>query len=288
MNNLTLQEKDAIRDDLRVYCSKYRSQNKAAESLKSVSAGTVSTILNGKYETISDDMFRSIAAQIAGISASGWQIAETNASREIRYVMDDAQKWRNVTWVVGDAGTGKTAIAQIYATERKDVFYLECNEDMKKGEFIRELARVIGLKSAGYTLRELWDIIIAELIRMESPLLVFDEADKLCDKLFYYFIQLYNRLEGKCGIIFMSTDYIQRRMDIGIRYNKKGYKELASRIGKFYELDPATANDVYAVCAANGITDKSKINEIIRDAETWQFDLRRVKKSIHRIKRMNE
>jgi hypothetical protein len=77
-------------------------------------------------------------------------------------------------------------------------------------------------------------------------------------------------------------------MDIGLRYNKKGYKELASRVGKFYDLDVTTANDVYSICAANGIADKSKISEVIRDAESRQFDLRRVKKSIHRVKRMNE
>jgi DNA transposition AAA+ family ATPase len=289
MNELSLKEKDAIRDNLRAYCTKYRSQNKAAESLKGVSAGTVSTILNGKYETISDEMFRNIAAQIVATSTlAGWQIAETNTFREIQYAMDDAQKWRNVTWIVGDAGCGKSAIAQLFAKERREVFFMPCDEDMKKGDFVRELARIIGLKTDNYVLRELWDAIIAELIRMESPLLVFDEADKLSDTLFHYFIQLYNKIEGKCGIIFLSTDYIKRRMDIGLRYNKKGYKELASRVGKFYDLDPTTPNDVYAVCMANGIVDKTKINEVIRDAEPYGFDLRRVKKSIHRVKRMNE
>lgn len=289
MNDLTKKEKDAIRDDLRAYCIKYRSQNKAAESLKGVSAGTVSTILNGKYETISDEMFRNIAAQIVGVpTLDGWQIAETNTFREIQYAMDDAQKWRNVTWVVGEAGCGKTTIAQLYAKERSEVFYLACDEDMKKGDFIRELARIVGIKVDTRSLREIWGLIIAELIQMESPLLIFDEADKLSDALFHYFIQLYNKIEGKCGIIFLSTDYIKRRMDIGLRYNKKGYKELASRVGKFYDLDVTTANDVYSICAANGIADKSKISEVIRDAESRQFDLRRVKKSIHRVKRMNE
>jgi DNA transposition AAA+ family ATPase len=289
MNNLTQQEKDAIRDGLRAYCLKYRSQNKAAESLKGVSPGTVSTVLNGKYETVSDEMFRNIAAQVAGVpSPGGWQIAETNTFREIRYAMDDAQKWRNVTWVVGEAGSGKTTVAQLYAKERREVFCLACDEDMKKGDFIRELARIVGIKVDTRSLREIWGLIIDELIQMESPLLIFDEADKLSDALFHYFIQLYNKIEGKCGIIFLSTDYIKRRMDIGLRYNKKGYKELVSRIGKFYDLDATTAADVYSVCTANGIDEKTKINEVIRDAESRQFDLRRVKKSVHRIKRMNE
>ena len=37
---------------------------KAAASLNGVSAGTLSAVVNGKYESISDDMFRNIISQI--------------------------------------------------------------------------------------------------------------------------------------------------------------------------------------------------------------------------------
>ena len=289
MVELTIKEKDTIRESLRTYCAKYPSQNKASGSLKGVSAGTVSTILNGKYESISDEMFRNIAAQVGAGNATGWQIVETGAYQEVRYAMNDAQNYRSVTWIVGDAGCGKTTTAKLYAQEHREVFYVLCSEDMSKAEFIREIARTVGLRSEGYTLRELWDLIIGELIQMESPLMVFDEADKLTDTVFHYFISFYNRLEEKCGIVFMSTDYIKRRMDLGLRHNKKGYNEIHSRIGrKFFQLDHTTANDVYAICAANGLKDKVKINEVIKESETCDFDLRRVKKSIHRIKRLSE
>lgn len=51
----------------------------------------------------------------------------------------------------------------------------------------------------------------------------------------------------------MSTDYIKRRVDNGLRYNKKDYKEINSRIGrKFFDLNATSRNDVYAICQANG------------------------------------
>lgn len=289
MNELTLREKDAICDALRAYVAKYPSQNKASGSLKGVSAGTVSTMLNGKYSAVSDEMFRNIAAQVSAGSGTGWHIVETSAYGEVKFAMQDAQDWRNVTWVVGSAGCGKTTTAQIYQKENREVFYILCSEDMKKGDFIREIARTIGLKTDGYTLRESWDLIMGALIQMESPLMVFDEADKLTDTVFHYFISFYNRLEDKCGIIFMSTDYIKRRMDLGLRHNKKGYNEIHSRIGrKFYELDGTSAHDVYSICVANGLESKAKINEVIKDTENFDFDLRRVKRSIHRVKRLEE
>ena len=52
---MTQQEKDSIREALRVYAAKYSSQKKAAASLNGVSAGTLSAVVNGKYESISDE-----------------------------------------------------------------------------------------------------------------------------------------------------------------------------------------------------------------------------------------
>lgn len=290
MEQLSRQEKDAIREALRSYVDRYPSQNKAAGSLKGTSAGTVSSILNGKYENISDEMFRNLAAQVGGVKRdNGWQVVETSAYQEIRYALDDAQRWRNVTWVVGEAGCGKTTTARIYAHENREVFYVLCSEDMRRGDFVREIARTVGIRAEGCTLREAWGLILDNLIQMDAPLLIFDEADKLTEPVFHYFISLYNKLEDKCGIIFLSTDYIKRRISLGLRYRKPGYKEFFSRMGrKYFELEETTANDVYAICMANGLQDRKRIDEVIRDAETCGFDLRRVKKAIHRAKRMSE
>lgn len=79
----------------------------------------------------------------------------------------------------------------------------------------------------------------------------------------------------------------QASYDNGAEIHKCGYNEIHSRIGrKFFELERTGAHDVYAVCVANGITDKAHISEVVRDSEEFEFDLRRVKKSIHRVKLM--
>ena len=50
--------KKDICEALRLYVAKYPSQNKAAASLDGTSAGTVSSILSGKWENISDEMWK--------------------------------------------------------------------------------------------------------------------------------------------------------------------------------------------------------------------------------------
>lgn len=290
MNELSNKEKDVIRERLRAYVAKYPSQNKAVGSLKNVSVGTVSNIVNGKYENISDEMFRNIAAQVGGrVQETGWQIVETSAYQEIRYALDDAQRWRNVTWIIGEAGCGKTTTARLYTEENREVFYILCSEDMKKGDFVREIAHKVGIKTDGHNIREIWSLILDDVIQMEAPLLIFDEADKLTEPVFHYFISLYNKLEDKSGIVFLSTDYIKKRISLGLRHQKPGYKEFFSRMGrKYFELEETSPADVYSICVANGVQDKKKIEEVIRDAEPCDFDLRRVKKAIHRTKRMGE
>ena len=282
-------QKQQIKEALAAYMAKYPSRNKAAQSLKGVSAPTISSIMNDNWVNISDDMWRNIAAQVCTGVSGEWQIVATSAHQEMNYVLDDAQRWRNVTWVVGDAGCGKTTAARQYEAEHGEVFYIHCSEDMRRGDFIRDIASRIGLRTDGYTLRDSLDAIIAALVQMQHPLLIFDEADKLSERVFHYFIDLYNRLEERCGIVFFSTAYIKRRIKMGLRYDKKGYNEIDSRIGrKFFELEPTGPSDVYAVCAANGLNDKAVISGIIREVEECDFDLRRVKKAIHKAKRISE
>lgn len=288
---MTNNEKQLIADKLRAYVAKYASQNKAVASMKGTSAGTVSNILNGKWENISEDMWRKVSDQVksVGDNDGGWQIVETQAFHDITLALRDAQDYKNVTWVVGEAGSGKTTTARIFGEENKEVFYILCSEDLRKGDFVREIATKMGIRTDGYTVRELWMTIQDELIKMDAPLLVFDEADKLIESVFQYFISLYNKIEDKCGVVFLSTDYIKTRISRGLRCKKRGYKEFYSRIGrKYFELEDTTPQDVFAICSANGLTDRKDIEEVITEADGCEFDLRRVKKSIHRVKRIKK
>jgi hypothetical protein len=128
--------------------------------------------------------------------------------------------------------------------------------------------------------------VIDAISEMDSPLLIFDEGDKLTDNLLCYFITIYNHLKNKAGIVFLSTDYMQRRMQNGLNRNWKGYQELDSRIGrKFYEAEVPSANDVYAICMANGVTDEKDIAEIVKDAAHYKFDLRRVDRKVRAVRK---
>lgn len=280
--------KEQVRSALIAYRSNYPTLNRAAESLQGVSSATVSQLCNGKYELISDEMFIRIATQI-GFAFDSWNLHEGKTFKEITFTLSDAQAYKNVTWIVGDAGCGKTTAAIEYRRTHRNVFYILCSEDMRRSDFVREIAKQVGAPTDTTNLRDMLENAISMISFLGNPLLVFDEGDKLTDSVFNYFISIYNRLEGHSGIVFLSTDYIKRRMEAGLRYNKKGYKEINSRIGRrFFDVSPTEQNDIYAICQANNLTDRADIEEVLKDARRSDNDLRRVKRCIHRQKRIIE
>lgn len=288
MKGLATEMKEQVRSALIAYRSNYPTLNRAAESLQGVSSATVSQLCNGKYELISDEMFIRIASQI-GFAFDSWTLHEGKTFKEITFTLSDAQAYKNVTWIVGDAGCGKTTAAIEYRRTHRNVFYILCSEDMRRSDFVREIAKQVGAPTDTTNLRDMLENAISMISFLGNPLLVFDEGDKLTDSVFNYFISIYNRLEGHAGIVFLSTDYIKRRMDAGLRYNKKGYKEINSRIGRrFFDVSPTEENDIYAICQANNLTDRADIEEVLKDAKRSDNDLRRVKRCIHRQKRIIE
>lgn len=270
-------EKEQITVRLKDYCTQKGSQNKAANSLNGVSSATVSKVLAGDWDTISDEMWRTIASQI-GHETRGWQIAETRAYKRMAFLLNNAKTDSLVMAVTGDAGCGKTEAIKNYTAANRNVYHLCCSEYWNRRTFMGKLLQCMGVDYTGSTVSDMMDDIIDNLKRKESPLIVLDEADKLTDQVFYFFISLYNQLEDHCGIILCATNYLEKRIKKGLRTKRKGYEEICSRMGrKFVELQVINSEDVAAVCVANGVTDTKSINRIIDDCDC---DLRRVKRAV--------
>ena len=275
-------ERQQIAARLKDYCTQKGSQNKAANSLNGVSSATVSKVLSGDWDTISDDMWRTIASQV-GHEAKGWQIAETRAYKRMAFLLNNAKTDSLVMAVTGDAGCGKTEAVKNYTAANRNVYHLCCSEYWNRRTFMGKLLQCMGIDYSGSTVSDMMDDIIDNLKRKERPLIVLDEADKLTDQVFYFFISLYNQLEDHCGIILCATDYLEKRIKKGLRTKRKGYEEIYSRMGrKFVELQVINSEDIAAVCVANGVTDASSINRIIEDCEC---DLRRVKRAVWAIQK---
>nr|DAK37993.1 MAG TPA: AAA domain protein [Caudoviricetes sp.] len=280
---ITNEEKEMIRVRLGEYCEMKGSQKRAATSLVGVSPATVTQIVTGKWELINEKMWRSIAAQI-GVKQTRWNIVETRNYKALSDIFSDAQENALVLAVCGEAGTGKSLTAAHYGAENPNVYVLACSEYWNRKTFLRELLRVMGKNPAGDTVGDMVDDVVMALKRRENPLIILDEADKLSDQVMFFFITFYNKLEDYCGIVLMATDYLEKKVRRGLRLNKKGYKEIYSRIGRrFVAMPGLSATDISDVCRANGVEGLREIDTVKKDCEG---DLRRVKRKCHALNRM--
>lgn len=274
-------EKEQIRAKLAEFCEVKGGRNKAAATMRGVSAATLSQVINGNWELISDEMWRTIASQ-TGYDPRAWVVVETRGYKRMSGLLRDAQESSLVFAVTGDAGCGKSEAIKSYAATNRNVYNLSCSEYWNRKHFMVELLQNMGIDATGSTVPEMMVEAVAALKRKESPLVVLDEADKLSDQVLYFFISLYNKLEDHVGIILCATEYLEKRIKKGVGTNRKGYKEIYSRIGRrFIPIQLANSEDIAAVCVANGVTDTKIINDIIDDCEN---DLRRVKRKIHAVK----
>jgi DNA transposition AAA+ family ATPase len=278
MNN---PEKNKIAAALKEYCQRKGSQNKAANSLKGVSASTISHVLNGDWENIKDEMWRSIGVQV-GYKPDGWQAVETRDYKALTALLGDAQRNALVMAITGDAGTGKTFALRSYCDSHRNAYLLQCAEFWNKKMFLQELLSAMGRDYSGYSLGEMMYECVAELKKQDTPMLLLDEGDKLSDGVLQFFITLYNSLEGHCAIILCATSHLAKRLKRGVKLNKRGYNEIFSRVGrKCIELKGLGAGDIAAVCRANGVGDAELIRQVVEDSEG---DMRRVRRKIHAIK----
>ena len=274
-------EKEAIAAKLRTYVDSKESQNAAAKSLRGVSAATVSQILNGNWDLISDDMWRTVANQI-GYDPRNWAVIETEGFARMTQVLTDAQRYSLVMAVTGDAGCGKSQAIKVYAGSNRNVIALSCSEYWNRKEFLGELLQSLGTEPGGSTVADMMREAIRQLKRREGVLIVLDEADKLSDQVLHFFITIYNKLEDTVGIVLCATQYLKKRIERGVVNNRKGYKEIYSRIGrKFIPMPVVNRGDIKAVCLANGLDDRREIERIIDDADN---DLRRVKRLVCALK----
>lgn len=277
---ISLETKQLIADDLRKYVeiSAGGSANRASKMLSGISNAYISNMLNGKWDMISDEAWRNVQKQVSNRSGAAWVTVDTRSSKMLSHLFHDAKMHALTFGVIGDAGSGKTHTCKQWEHE-EHVMIVNCSEFMNRKTFLAELLRKMGKDSGGYTVGEMMGQVISQVRKMDHPLIILDEADKLTDQVFYFFITLYNHLEGKCGIIIMATDFLEKRVERGLRLNKKGYKEIYSRLGrKFLEVPRPSVADQKAVITANGISDPMAINAIINDADN---DLRRVERLVH-------
>lgn len=253
------------------------SARKYAEKI-GVSPATITNLMGQNWPAIGPAMWKKLA-EGCGLNNGKWVTVHTANYKLMHKLLRDAKTYSEVYALIAPAGSSKTHSIDEWCHNNPDSYHIKCEAHWSKKEFLSKLLRSMGENPAGLGVNDLMDAVEEAAIKAQtSPVIVLDEVDKLRDELLYFFICIYNRLQGKCGILICATEYLKRRVEIGIQYRKKGFEELFSRVGgRFVEGKAPMAEDVAAIAKANGITNEAELEYIIRDS---RGDLRRVERLV--------
>ncbi len=266
-----------------------------------VSTATISQMRNENWELIKPELWQKVASNLG--YQGKWNIVETVNYKMVFNTLNDAKNGSMFIAISHKAGSGKTACLKEFAEHniQNHVFYIHAREWTGR-DFLNELCQRLSIdKGKGYVkVDKLKEKVINFFLNRvgQRPLLIVDEADKLKPTAIRFFIDLYNDLEDKMGVVISGTENLEVTIKRGVRFNKMGYDEIDSRFGRNYiHLIGATKKDIQLICAANGITDSKKAIAVFEECEPISItvgndhnrrqikvveDMRRVKRVIKR------
>jgi DNA transposition AAA+ family ATPase len=197
---------------------------------------------------------------------NSWSLAHTSVyNKLIAYLADAKRHPRGIHALIINASMGKSITVKAFAEQNPSVYYVCCHRHMPIRILLRDMLKHMGKDSSG-TIAEMLDNLVYHLEKDTNPLFIIDEVDKLKDEVLEMFVDLENKLHGKCGLVFIATPYLRKRIETGVNRNKRGFAELYSRMKKiFWDLTPAKQEfkkDVTLICKANGINNEQAITEM--------------------------
>lgn len=261
------------------------SQNAAARQLR-ISAATLSQILNGKWELISDQMFLQLRSQLK--MGNSWEIMQTPNLNRIHALCDDARINSRMLGVAGASGLGKTSALDVYRTSHPNTWYVLCDSEMKKKDLVREITRAMGIEADG-TIRELLVKICDKLNATPHGLLIFDDCGKLKIEFLRIIQFLFDKTDGvsgdrTTGIIVSGTEDFYHTF---MRHAAKGsysMPELRRRIGYWLRLNRPNRAIIKSIAEFNGIQDA----DILKYLYACVKDYGTLRELITNIKRLGD
>lgn len=162
-----------------------------------------------------------------------WKTVKTEVFNVIEEQVTFCQKNGKSLMLVDDTGIGKTYTAKYLSRTLKNCFYIDVSQAKSKAEFIRLLARTLGVSDRD-RLSAIKTNIKYVLKILPNPVIIIDEAGDLADRTFLEVKEIWNDTEGSVGWYMMGAEGLQRKVERNMNNQKPGFAEIFSRFGERY------------------------------------------------------
>lgn len=204
-----------------------------------------------------------------------WNSAKTDVFLTIEQDILFCKEHAKAKIFVDACEIGKTYTAKYLSKSLRNCFYIDASQAKYKQQFVRQLAKVLGISWLG-NYNNVKENIKHYLKIIEKPIIIIDEAGDLDYHAFLELKEFWNATEGYCGWYMMGADGLRHKIEQGITYQKVGYLEIFSRFSsRFSSVVPTDRNERAAfyrklitdVLEVN-VDDKSIINQVVNKCIT--------------------
>jgi hypothetical protein len=270
---ITKEFRNKVRDAILINRENYPSITDAKYArIIGLSASIYSRLKKGETEKIASDNFwleqgRKLDVQLHD---DNWKVARTSVYSEIEENINFCMHHKKATMLIDEPGIGKSFCTRHIIRGMQNAFYVDCSQAPTKREFVRHLAKTLGVDNTG-KVNEVKENL-KYYINMIQPFIALDDAGYLDADVYKLIIEIWNATEGRCGWMMIGDDSLQASIEKGLRNKKIGYKALFSRFSEdFIHYVPIGQSDRQAflrqligdVASAN-MGDNSQINKIIK------------------------
>lgn len=265
--------KDKVVAELLVLRENFGGSDAAFARSMDINPSVFNRLKNGEREKLLPNTTWLRLGREMGISTNTrkWNAVETDVFLQIREEILFCKQFSKSRIFVDNCGIGKTFTAKYLSKTLKNCFYLDCTQCKKKNEFIKALARIVGVEVKGKIV-DIKENTKYYLSMLESPVIIIDEAGAL-DKDALGLVQEYwNATEGLVGWYMMGANALRNKISTGVSKDKDYFAELFSRFSEnFSSIVPTEKTEKYAfydklirdVLSAN-INDKGMLNELVK------------------------
>lgn len=255
--------KEGIVKALRERIAASGSQNKLAEEL-GLSAAHMSNVMNvATWDKVSAQLW----AQLWHETGMKLPLIDTGNFRSILELCATAQERSRMVAISADTGLGKTTALQHFCKRNEGAHYMLAAPSMNRNEFILALADALGA-DRGFSIHDTITKISNHLGSQPGQLIVIDDAGKLPTKAWPIIQEIRDR-NPHTGIVVAGTLYLRKLILQGVNQGWNGFSEVYRRIGFWLELNRPGQEDVRALAACAGITQKTACNFISKWATNY-------------------
>ncbi|MEG0760777.1 ATP-binding protein [Chryseobacterium sp.] len=243
--NLTYEYKTEVRTALLGRRDNFGGTDSAFAKIYGLSGAIYSRLKAGEIEKIISDsqwlqMGRELEVQTR---KSTWKVVKTKVYENIEGSIQFCQHYSASMILVDDCGIGKTFSAKNVVKGLKNAFYVDCSQAKSKQQFIKLLAKTLGIDPKGKYI-DVKANLKYYLGQLDHPVIILDEAGDLEYTAFLELKELWNATDGFCGWFMMGADGLRSKIEKGINSKKVGFAEIFSRFSDEYiKLTPVGVAD---------------------------------------------